>query len=134
MSPPDRSGTVIAAVSYMTALSDVLLINHQDAECVDPAYCDTNAFAVNVGCLLNVKLVVGSSLTVIPVDASTNSDSFTVIVAEFDVTDIALALDNTQRYSLFNVGNGCVTVVYDADVAPFIFAQFPPLSVDFCHW
>ena len=83
---------------------------------------------------MNVKLVVESILTTIPVAASTNSDSLTVMVAESDVIDIALELDNTQRYSLLSVGKGCVTVVYDAAVAPFIFAQLLPLSTDFCHW
>ena len=82
---------------------------------------------------MNVRLVVESILTLIERGASTNSDSFTVIAAASDVTDIALLLDNTQRYSLLSVGNGCTTVVYDADVAPFMTAQLLPLSVDFCH-
>ena len=82
---------------------------------------------------MNVKLVVGSSLTLREAAASTNSDSLTVMVAESDVTDIALELDNTQRYSLLTVGNGCVTVVYEDWLETFIAYQLLPLSVDNCH-
>jgi len=64
------------------------------------------AAVVNVGCLLYTRVVSVSTLTVSEAGADTNSDSLTVIVAALDVTDIALALDSTQRYWLFNVGNG----------------------------
>ena len=86
------------------------------------------------GDLENVLVVSGSMTGVTVAGPDTNSDSLTVSVAAVDVTVVALVFVNTQRNcSAGVVGYTVVGVTYDAAFAPFIFTQFAPLFVDFCH-
>ena len=94
----------------------------------------TKAAVLITGCLENVLFVSVSITGVTLAGADTNSDSLTVNVAALDVKVVALAFVNTQRNcSAGVVGYTVAGVTYDAAFAPFIFTQFAPLFVDFCH-
>ena len=87
------------------------------------------------GCLENVLFVSASTTGVTVAGPDTNSDSLTVSVAASDVIVVALGFVNTQRNCSGGVvGKTVAGVVYDAEFAPFIFAQLAPELVDFCHW
>ena len=119
---------------HITTLSAVLLILQKLEKCVDPAYSETNALVVITGSLLKVLFVSGSTAGVTADGAETNSNSFTVKVAGFDVTVVAAGFVNTQR----NCSDGVVGyvvagVVYDGVFAPLILDQEVPSLVEICH-
>ena len=99
-----------------------LLILQNVEKCVWFAYSTTKGAVLIIGCLENVLFVSVSITGVTLAGGDVNSDSFTVRVAELDVTVVAFAFVNTQRNCSAGVVGYTVTgVVYDAVFAPFIF-------------